>query len=171
MRTFPRSPQTPRVKLRYAYSMYAQFRGPKFDASPVIDAREQLREVIAQYPQLAAEENIPDWSRSSIGTWRASCTGRRILRGEGAARGGVHVPLPRPRYPQTPEDRKAPAMTRNAGLGVARCARAARSPRGSRRRRPLEPRDSRRRKVTDESSPGLLVRFSLPRRHAAISDG
>jgi len=31
-----------RVRLRQAYSMYAQFRGPKFDATPAIDAREQL---------------------------------------------------------------------------------------------------------------------------------
>jgi len=60
MRTYPRSPLIPRIKLRYAFSQYAQFRGPKFDATPVIDAREQLREVIGNYPQLAREEGIPD---------------------------------------------------------------------------------------------------------------
>lgn len=59
LRTYPRSPQTQRVKLRQAYSLYAQFRGPRFDATPVIDAREQLRSLAAQSPQLAAEENIP----------------------------------------------------------------------------------------------------------------
>src|SRR5262249_14535281 len=60
LRTYPRSPMVPRIKLRYAFSQYAQFRGPKFDATPVIDAREQLREVIGNYPALAREENIAD---------------------------------------------------------------------------------------------------------------
>jgi outer membrane protein assembly factor BamD (BamD/ComL family) len=59
LRSYPRSPITPRVRLRQAYSMYAQFRGPKFDATPAIDAREQLRELIAQYSELAKEENLP----------------------------------------------------------------------------------------------------------------
>ena len=59
LRSYPRSPITPRVRLREAYSMYAQFRGPKFDATPAIDAREQLKELIAQYSELAKEENLP----------------------------------------------------------------------------------------------------------------
>ena len=59
LRSYPRSPITPRVRLRQAYSMYAQFRGPRFDATPAIDAREQLRELIVQYQDLAAEENLP----------------------------------------------------------------------------------------------------------------
>lgn len=59
LRSYPRSPITPRVRLRQAYAMYAQFRGPRFDATPAIDAREQLRELIAQYEDLAAEENLP----------------------------------------------------------------------------------------------------------------
>jgi len=59
LRSYPRSPLTPRVRLRQAYSMYAQFRGPRFDATPAIDAREQLRELVAQYPQLSAEEDLP----------------------------------------------------------------------------------------------------------------
>jgi outer membrane protein assembly factor BamD (BamD/ComL family) len=59
LRSYPRSPITPRVRLRQAYSLYAQFRGPMFDATPAIDAREQLRELIAQYPDLAKQENLP----------------------------------------------------------------------------------------------------------------
>jgi TolA-binding protein len=59
LRTYPRSPITPRVRLRQAYSLYAQFRGPMFDATPAIDAREQLRELIAQYPEMAKQENLP----------------------------------------------------------------------------------------------------------------
>jgi outer membrane assembly lipoprotein YfiO len=59
LRSYPRSPITARVRLREAYSMYAQFRGPKFDATPAIDAREQLKELIAQYSELAKEEDLP----------------------------------------------------------------------------------------------------------------
>jgi outer membrane assembly lipoprotein YfiO len=56
---YPRSPTTPRVKLRQAYSNLAQFRGLKFDVTPVIDAKAQLEGIVAQHPDLAAEENIP----------------------------------------------------------------------------------------------------------------
>ena len=59
LRSYPRSPNASHARLRQAFSSYAQFRGPKFDATPVIDAREQLRSVIALDPKLAAEENIP----------------------------------------------------------------------------------------------------------------
>ena len=112
LRTVPRSPQTPRVKLRYAYSMYAQFRGPQFDASPVIDAREQLREVVAQYPQLAAEENIPDLVTQLDRNlarklyWTADFY-RRTKEPIGAAYTYRYLAKA---YPQTPEGRKAPGM-------------------------------------------------------------
>jgi outer membrane assembly lipoprotein YfiO len=55
---YPRSPLTPRVKLRQAYSNLAQFRGLRFDVTPVIDAKAQLESIVAQYPDLAAEENL-----------------------------------------------------------------------------------------------------------------
>ena len=58
VRAYPRSPLLPRVRLRGAYANLAQFRGPKFDATPAIDARAQLTEVRALYPDLAAQENI-----------------------------------------------------------------------------------------------------------------
>ena len=57
-KAYPRSPEVPRVRLRQAFSYYAQFRGLKFDATPIIDAREQLAGIIAVYPKLAAEENL-----------------------------------------------------------------------------------------------------------------
>ena len=59
LRSYPRSPQAGRIRLRQAFSSYAQFRGPRFDATPVIDAREQLRSVMATDDRLAAEENVP----------------------------------------------------------------------------------------------------------------
>lgn len=56
--SFPRSTVIPRVKLRRAYASLAQFRGLKFDSTPVSDAKLQLQEIIASYPELAKEENL-----------------------------------------------------------------------------------------------------------------
>ena len=58
VRSYPRSPYLPRVRLRQAFAALAQFRGIKFDATHVIDARQQLTDLSVAYPQLAAEENI-----------------------------------------------------------------------------------------------------------------
>lgn len=58
LRQYPRSPLTARVKLRQAYSNLAQFRGLKFDPTPVIDARTQLLNLTAEFPEVAQEENI-----------------------------------------------------------------------------------------------------------------
>jgi outer membrane assembly lipoprotein YfiO len=57
-RDFPRSPSIPRVRLRRAYSALAQFRGVKFDATEIVDARAQLVEIQRDYPELAREENV-----------------------------------------------------------------------------------------------------------------
>jgi outer membrane assembly lipoprotein YfiO len=59
-RNYPRSPTTPRVRLRQAYSYLLQFNGPRFDATPMINAREQLLTIVEEYPELAAEEQIPE---------------------------------------------------------------------------------------------------------------
>lgn len=58
IRGYPRSPVIPRVKLRQAFSYLAQFRGLRFDSTPIINARERLLEIQAQHPDLAAEENV-----------------------------------------------------------------------------------------------------------------
>jgi outer membrane assembly lipoprotein YfiO len=58
VKQYPRSPMAPRARLRQAFANLAQFRGLRFDATPMIDAREQLRAIAAAYPDLAAEENI-----------------------------------------------------------------------------------------------------------------
>jgi outer membrane protein assembly factor BamD (BamD/ComL family) len=55
---YPHSDQIPRIKLRAAFSSLAQFRGVKFDASNIIDARAQLMVIQKEYPDLAAEENV-----------------------------------------------------------------------------------------------------------------
>jgi tetratricopeptide (TPR) repeat protein len=60
VRRYPRSPIVTHAMLRQAYASYAQFKGPRFDASPLIDAREELRTVAAQDPKLAQEQNIQE---------------------------------------------------------------------------------------------------------------
>ncbi len=57
-RSYPRSVQIARVKLRAAYSSLAQYRGVRFDATNIIDARAQLLDMEKNYPELAADENI-----------------------------------------------------------------------------------------------------------------
>ncbi|HSU66871.1 MAG TPA: outer membrane protein assembly factor BamD [Tepidisphaeraceae bacterium] len=61
IRSYPRSPEIPQVRLRQAFSSLAQFRGPRFDATPLIDARAQFRDVQARYPDLAADANVAGW--------------------------------------------------------------------------------------------------------------
>ena len=60
VRSYPRSPETPRVRLRQAFASLAQFRGLRFDATPVVDAKAQLEDVRAEFPDLAAEANVSD---------------------------------------------------------------------------------------------------------------
>jgi outer membrane assembly lipoprotein YfiO len=61
VRSYPRSPDIPQVKLRQAFASLAQFRGPNFDATPLIDARAQFKDVQIRYPDLAAEANVGQW--------------------------------------------------------------------------------------------------------------
>jgi outer membrane protein assembly factor BamD (BamD/ComL family) len=56
---YPRSPSAPAAKLKQAYSAYALFHGPRFEVTPIIDARERLSAIMVEYPQLAQTENIP----------------------------------------------------------------------------------------------------------------
>jgi outer membrane assembly lipoprotein YfiO len=60
VRSYPRSPEVPRARLRAAYSSLAQFRGLRYDATALRDARTQLESLINDYPKLAADENLRD---------------------------------------------------------------------------------------------------------------
>jgi outer membrane assembly lipoprotein YfiO len=57
-KSYPNSEQIPLVRLKAAFASLAQFRGTKFDASSIIDARQQLMGIQRDYPALAAEENV-----------------------------------------------------------------------------------------------------------------
>ena len=56
---YPRSDRTPQAKLRAAFASLAQFRGPRYDATPMLEARTQLADFALAYPALSAEENVP----------------------------------------------------------------------------------------------------------------
>jgi len=59
IRQYPRSPSVPRARLKQAYSAYALFHGPRFEITPIIDARERLATLMVEYPQISEQENIP----------------------------------------------------------------------------------------------------------------
>jgi outer membrane assembly lipoprotein YfiO len=59
-KTYPRSPDTPGVRLRQAFASLAQFRGKRFDPTPAIDAKAQLQDIQAEYPELARREGVSD---------------------------------------------------------------------------------------------------------------
>ena len=56
---FPRSPQVADVRLLQAYSNVRQFKGEKYDPTPLIDARAQLQQYAAQYPEQSAKADLP----------------------------------------------------------------------------------------------------------------
>lgn len=61
---FPRSPHVPVARLKQAFSNLKQYEGPAYDPTPLIDARTQLAQFQADYPQLAREQNLNqlfDW--------------------------------------------------------------------------------------------------------------
>ncbi|HVT87602.1 MAG TPA: outer membrane protein assembly factor BamD [Tepidisphaeraceae bacterium] len=59
VQAYPRSERLPRVMLREAYSNLAQFRGLRYDSTPVVEAKVQFEDIVSKYPDLANEENIP----------------------------------------------------------------------------------------------------------------
>ena len=61
---FPRSEQIAQVRLLQAYSNVQQFHGPKYDPTPLIDARAQLRQFATQHPDVGERQNLAglqDW--------------------------------------------------------------------------------------------------------------
>jgi outer membrane assembly lipoprotein YfiO len=57
-KTYPRSPLTPSVQVREAYSNLAQFKGPRYDLEPIVNARTQMSSIAATYPDLASAEEM-----------------------------------------------------------------------------------------------------------------
>ena len=57
-RSYPRSPDVGRVRLQQAFSSFAQFRGARFDSTPLIDARAQFEDIKARYPDVAEQADV-----------------------------------------------------------------------------------------------------------------
>jgi outer membrane assembly lipoprotein YfiO len=59
-RGYSRSPDVAYVKLREAFSSLAQFRGVRYDSTPLLDARAQFVDFNEKYPAIAAQENVKE---------------------------------------------------------------------------------------------------------------
>ena len=55
---YKRSPEIPQARIKKAFAELAQFRGTRFDPTPVINARTSLEELAIDYPDLARQENV-----------------------------------------------------------------------------------------------------------------
>ena len=60
LKSYPRSPLVSRIRLRRAYATLAQFRGTRYDGTPLVDARAQLVDLAVAYPDIAQEEGLVD---------------------------------------------------------------------------------------------------------------
>ncbi len=60
LKSYPRSPLVTAVRLRQAFSSIGQFRGTKFDPTPITDARQQLSDLIVSEPKVAADEGLAE---------------------------------------------------------------------------------------------------------------
>jgi len=92
IKTYPRNPNIADIKLREAFSSLAQYHGVRFDLTCLLDARAELLDLIAAYPDLAKEKNL-----TSLVTGIDNTLARKLLvtadyyNRTGAARGAVYV--------------------------------------------------------------------------------
>lgn len=57
---FPRSPSVPRVRLQQAWSNLLQYDGPRYDPTPLLDARQQFQTIATAYPDLAEQQQLAE---------------------------------------------------------------------------------------------------------------
>jgi outer membrane assembly lipoprotein YfiO len=92
LRLYPRSPEVPQVRLRQAFASLAQFRGPRFDTTPLVDARAEFKDVQARYPDLAADVNVANWlDRIDSDLARKAYTDADFYRRTNQPRGAVYL--------------------------------------------------------------------------------
>jgi len=107
--SFPRSPLARDVQLQEARSNLAQYNGPKFDATPIINAREQLVQLAGEDPLFARQNDVePLISESERQLARKLVISADFYRrtGKPAARKHLLARLVRD-YPGTPEAQSA----------------------------------------------------------------
>ncbi len=116
-KAYPRNPNLPEILLRQAFSNYAQFTGVKFDPTPLVNARQQMTDLIAQYPEIAQRENIPSFVDSIDQTlarklWVTADFYKRTNKPD-AARSTLRVLVRE--YPQSDEAQQARQMLEGQG--------------------------------------------------------
>jgi outer membrane assembly lipoprotein YfiO len=119
-RGYTRSPEASRVRLRQAWAYLAQFRGLRFDATPVIDARAQLNDLLASNPELAREENVPQLLDRIDSTLAQKAMGTAdYYRRSGQPRAAAYLYNSLiEAYPESPEAEKAKAALERLPAGV-----------------------------------------------------
>jgi len=60
LRNFPRSEYRQRAELRRIFASIAQFKGPRYDAQPLREAKERVKRFAAQYPAEAEQTGVSD---------------------------------------------------------------------------------------------------------------
>ena len=117
---FGRSPQAPRVKLRQAYSNLLQFEGPRYDPTPIIDARTQLLELKQDAPALAeeagADDLLVDIDRQLAA--KRLATGRYYLRVGEPTAAALEYQAAANEFPATTEGQTAAGRLREMGVDV-----------------------------------------------------
>ena len=59
MEMFPKSPRARHAALQAARATWAQFKGPQFDDTPLLEAEQRFRSFGQKYPAEASEANVP----------------------------------------------------------------------------------------------------------------
>ena len=60
LRNFPRSEYRQRAEMRRIFASIAQFKGPRYDAQPLREAKERVTRFAAQYPAEAEQTGVSD---------------------------------------------------------------------------------------------------------------
>jgi outer membrane assembly lipoprotein YfiO len=123
-KSYPNSDQIPVVRLKAAFASLAQFRGTRFDASSIIDARQQLMAIQRDYPALAAEENVETVLERIDSAFAAKLLEQgQFFQKTGMPRGAVYMyRFLVDTYPQSPEAGQARQLL--AGIPKSELAEA-----------------------------------------------
>lgn len=106
---FPRSPRIASVRLKQAYSNVLQYDGPRYDPTPLLDAGTQLRQFVAEFPDAAREQQVPqlvNWIEEQLATKLLIASDYYRRTNEQAASRQLQAQLAR-QYPDTEQAAKA----------------------------------------------------------------
>ncbi len=106
---FPRSPSVRAARLKQAWSNLLQYEGPRYDPTPLLDAREQFAQFTAAYPDTASAQSL-----SEISTYiDEQLASKQLIKarfyertGRGASAASLRTGVVE-RYPSTPQAAQA----------------------------------------------------------------